>query len=321
MDQETYNRIWERLTEDLADVPDISNEQPLLSHYTSIYVVEQFLAKRCLWLSNPLNMNDFQEVRYGVNEATNSIMTNELLIRAFRNENDYSLFIEAFRKLYEEYGTHEVLNLFVACFSKHDRKKSSRGKLSMWRGYGDQGNGAAIVFDTSKVTQRDDLPFILSAVTYLSNEEREQWIKQKVNLLSEIIAKTRPSEEEIPALALLFFRRAVLAAVFTKHIGFEEEEEWRLAYFPASDQEGSFESMIDYHVGPNGLEPKLKLRLEGNDSDASLGIDLQEAISEILIGPRSNTPLSLHAATIMLRKLGHEELIPKLSVSDIPFRG
>ena len=54
---------------DIDDAKKIENEKPLLAHYTSIAALKAILETDTVWLSNPLFMNDFQEVRFGVNEA------------------------------------------------------------------------------------------------------------------------------------------------------------------------------------------------------------------------------------------------------------
>jgi hypothetical protein len=36
----------------------------------------------------------------------------------------------------------------------------------MWRGYGGNGNGAAIVFDTAKIAAREESPLVIAHVHY-----------------------------------------------------------------------------------------------------------------------------------------------------------
>jgi len=46
------------------------NRSPLLAHYTSIRVMEDILRSSEVWFSNPLFMNDMQELVHGLNEGT-----------------------------------------------------------------------------------------------------------------------------------------------------------------------------------------------------------------------------------------------------------
>jgi hypothetical protein len=56
-----------------------SKSPPLLAHYTSIKVMERILQSNEIWFSNPLFMNDLQEVRFGLNEGTRLFSNAELL--------------------------------------------------------------------------------------------------------------------------------------------------------------------------------------------------------------------------------------------------
>jgi len=320
MDEQKYLRIWQELTDDLMLTSDLTKRRPLLAHYTSMQVVESLLAEGQIWMSNPLNMNDVQEVGYGIHLALNEILISALMKTALKDDELHRSFLAALYENYNDYGTREVKDLFVACFSEHEAKDFPDGKLSMWRGYGDFGNGAAIVIDTGNIADEPDTPFIFSEVWYASEPERQSKIRSLIARLAEFVAREGINAEEISGLAHVVFRRVVLAAIFTKHKGFEEEREWRIAYFPDLDKEGTFKEMISYHHGPKGLEPKLKLQLEKDKNKNGIGLNLNELIWAIVIGPRIASPLSNHAAETMLRKIGREALTQKLKTSTIPFR-
>src|SRR5437660_295062 len=50
-----------------ARLRTITSPRPLLlAHYTSVQVIEQILKNNEIWLSNPLYMNDLEEMRLGV---------------------------------------------------------------------------------------------------------------------------------------------------------------------------------------------------------------------------------------------------------------
>ncbi len=44
-------------------------EKPILAHYTSVEVAERIIATETLWFSNPLYMNDYEELRWGISEV------------------------------------------------------------------------------------------------------------------------------------------------------------------------------------------------------------------------------------------------------------
>jgi hypothetical protein len=45
------------------------SDPPLLAHYTSIPVLENILEEETVWFSNPLFMNDVEEMRFGLVEG------------------------------------------------------------------------------------------------------------------------------------------------------------------------------------------------------------------------------------------------------------
>ena len=49
------------------------NNHPLLAHYTSIDVIEKILRSEEIWFSNPLFMNDLEEMRFGMLEVEKGI--------------------------------------------------------------------------------------------------------------------------------------------------------------------------------------------------------------------------------------------------------
>lgn len=49
-----------------VETKESPNQPLLLAHYTSVQVVEQILTKGEVWFSNPLYMNDLDELRAGV---------------------------------------------------------------------------------------------------------------------------------------------------------------------------------------------------------------------------------------------------------------
>ena len=64
---------------------------------------------------------------------------------------------------FNRFAKEHLPNTFVLCFSEH-AKEDNDGLLSMWRGYGDQGRGVAIVLDTAQIAPRDDSFLILAKV-------------------------------------------------------------------------------------------------------------------------------------------------------------
>ncbi len=132
----------------------------MLAHYTSIRVMESILSTSEIWFSNPLFMNDMQEMRSGLQEGTRFFSTKEPLLKAAGGNQTRAAILQ---KLYFYYHTHfdeeQAFDTYVFCLTEHDAEDND-GLLSMWRGYGQHGNGAALVFDPSKLTLIPSSPLI-----------------------------------------------------------------------------------------------------------------------------------------------------------------
>lgn len=171
-----YNTV---LDDGLRERPDGAANAPLLAHDTSLENLENILSNNQFWLSNPLYMNDLEEVRFGVVNGANLVHSNDRLRAVFLSDTRRAVFYYAFSDCFTHYDREQVLDLYVMCFSEHDAKDSD-GRLSMWRGYGDNGKGAAIVFDVSGVEDTDGFPFVLAP--YLSYANGAKGLQPKLKL-------------------------------------------------------------------------------------------------------------------------------------------
>lgn len=76
MSSPDINQAFAPLWNDLIDSEDFPEKRPLLAHYTSLATLENILLSDEIWFSNPLVMNDMEEVRFGVlrgNELFHSV--------------------------------------------------------------------------------------------------------------------------------------------------------------------------------------------------------------------------------------------------------
>lgn len=320
-----YETLHQKLCEDMLDNENsFLEKKPLLAHYTSIENFENILKNNNIWFSNPLYMNDLEEIRFGVLEGHKLFISNENLERELSIE-IYEKLIENFNHYFNEFSNAHAIDVYAFCLTEHDPEKDDNGKLSMWRGYGGNGSGVAIVFDTKKMGDTPDNPLIIASVEYKSNRERIDWINAKIDKFIEYIKEMNFTRENIYLAAHALFQRLLVFALFTKHKGFEEEKEWRLVYVKhwVADYNLSsrLENMLSYHFGKRGIEPKFILPIEPMEGIISEGITLENMIESIIVGPTISNQLTQQSIKKMLKKLGKEALIDKLKFSDIPFRG
>lgn len=314
-----YSEIFNSLWNDIDEKTTYPNARPILAHYTSIDNVENILRTDEIWFSNPLNMNDYEELRYVVLEANSMFYENNLLINAFKKPEELNSFQNHFKHFFDKFSNQHCLDVYAFCFSEY-AEADVNGLLSMWRGYGGNGKGAALVIDTSKIEPKEDSPFIIAKVTYLSKESRINWIENTLNTLATIIENNELDDDGLYHAAYYLFERIKIFALFTKHNGFDEEKEWRVVYLNERNKDPEVEKMLGYAKTNRGLEPKLKFKFKSLPSITTGEFSISSVTHKIILGPSFSTPMSKSTFEKMLILLGKPELINKVSVSDIPFR-
>src|SRR3954466_6216918 len=151
---------------------------PLLAHYTSISTLERIAQTGEIWFSNPLYMNDVDELRYGMNLGLHAVRSHAGLRQACPPAH-YNALLDAFDELYTAFDGESAFDVYVFSCSEHDENIGDDGLLSMWRGYGGDGNGVAIVFDMGPLLAARP-PLLVRQVQYLSYEASEAWMQEKL---------------------------------------------------------------------------------------------------------------------------------------------
>ncbi len=314
-----WKSFWDVLHYDIDSEVTFPETTPLLTHYTSMANLENILRNHELWLSNPLHMNDLEEVRFGVLSGMNIIERHEELAASLGSDDRRRHFYEHLNSAFSDYANEHVIDLYLVCFSQQEPEERD-GKLSMWRGYGHNGKGASITFDTSKVNVTEGSPLALAPVHYGTQEQRRSAIAGKITEVARFISQSSIPDEYMAYIADGIFKRICLYAIFTKHSGFAEEKEWRLVYFKDRDTEAILEPHLSYFNGPNGIEPKLKLPLAPIKGAVDETFDLSSIVHRITIGPTASSPLARRGIERMLQKIGKPELTSKIWMSEIPYR-
>lgn len=313
--------IRETLWNDYDDSKDYPHQRPLLAHYTSISTIEKIISNNELWLSNPLFMNDWEELRFGMNTGADSFRASRLIADACGSPAIYSSLIQAFDKIFHRFANDHAIDTYILCFSEHDPTDAD-GLLSMWRGYGEIGSGAALVIDTSKINAVEDIPLSIGKVHYATQSDRISWIEKKINALADLIIKLPKSEKVFESVAQIWFERLLAFSLFTKHKGFSEEREWRLVYVKENDPEFIFSPFLSYSITAQGVHPKLKLKLSEFSSTSNLlpDFNIADLTDRILLGPSISSELSVQSFRRMFRLTSHDLLVDKIRASTIPFR-
>jgi hypothetical protein len=198
----------------------------------------------------------------------------------------------------------------------------------MWREYGSKGNGAALVFDAQRVNFNLQSPLLISEVTYADAKEREAQLRAHLDAWVQLTLHLNLPDGHLYLAAWAVFLFVKLLALTTKHRGFAEEHEVRVIYIPEQDPRGYLTSSRSYHIGPRGVEPKLKYKfgvsLRTTDSvepvEERTAGSLVDLIAFIILGPTASSPLAKASFARMLRGIHMEVLEDRVYPSTIPLR-
>ena len=264
-------------------------------------------------------MNDLEEVRFGVLRGVELARGSQDIRDALGSETRARLFTQHFDHYFALFDNQHALDTYVLCLSEHDREDHD-GMLSMWRGYGSNGGGAAIVLDTGKLRAVEGTPLIIAMVHYGSADERLAWLQGTLSKFARIIRELSLADEKLHLAAFALFDRIKIFSLFSKHRGFSEEREWRIVYVRDRDQENKLAPMFHYWIGPRGVEPKLRLKVAPIEGWTDEDLSLTKIVERIILGPSVSSPLAKASVLRMLDQLGKPSLKERVYASTIPFR-
>jgi hypothetical protein len=265
-------------------------------------------------------MNDHEELRFGLRVAEQEFMAHDGIRDACKTSQNYELLVGNFHEKLRKIGREDAFDTYIACFSLHDPLQDGNGKLSMWRGYGGNGSGVALVFDTTTIKETNTNFLLWAKVHYASRQWRTEWIRAKLDLFAGLLNEYQlPPSEYWAAIDSLLDRLKVFS-IFTKHDGFREEQEWRLVYLRERDKNRMLTDMLSYAIGPRGIEPKLKLDLLRLGQLVEQDLSPQNILCRLILGPSISSPLLQATVVRMLETLNLSNLSGKVSASETPYR-
>lgn len=303
---------------------DNPNTPLLLAHYTTVPVVQKILSEEQLWFSNPLYMNDLSEMRSGILLASQVIPA--FVEQAGGTPGRAQILLAAYNSFVAHLSNEAAIDTYVFCLSTHPIGDTD-GRLSMWREYADKGNGAALVFNAQKVRYQPHSPLIIAKVKYRTDQQRIAELKAAFTQWTNITVASDLPIDHLFLAAYAAFDIAKAFALTTKHTGFFEEDEWRVIYVPERDPLGYLKCCLDYHLGNQGFEPKLKVSLsrdyltEAPKIGEVLSVGkLTDILELILLGPSVSSPLSKKTFERMLHRIEKPQFVGLTYPSTIPLR-
>ena len=192
----------------------------------------------------------------------------------------------------------------------------------MWRGYGANGQGAALIF-SSESFENNLSDIVFAKVNYGTDQNRKNLLRKFYKKIFTSFNPIYPKGKSIVIGVQIYFLTLSFSLLY-KHTAFKEEKEWRLIYLPSSKEDKYHQKNQTYVISKNTIQPRLNIDMRFYDSalDPDLGKiqRIKLPVHTILLGPTHNSNLSLEATKHMLTNLGKTNLINKLKASTIPYR-
>jgi len=307
---------------------ELQEAQRRLVHYTSAENAIKIINSNKLWMRNARCMNDYMEINYGLS----------LLQQFFANKEHEKAFHDALNPCHEGVAQEAVnsinqawwsiqFNTYISCISEHgdvdnnkvdrDVKEDKYGRLSMWRSFGRQVAGAAIVLRLPPENSAKGLGVILSPVAYFGYNDVEDQFLSVISNIHNNAAFLKSTNRDW--LRNIIFEMIMVAAVSLKHEGFSEEREWRIIYIPNPNVPSTIISRETEII--NGV-PQLvyKLPLEENIESEITGISIPQLLDKVIIGPSAYPITIAEAFFSALTRAKVDEPGTKITISNIPLR-
>uniref|UniRef100_UPI0040270DC7 DUF2971 domain-containing protein n=1 Tax=Dialister sp. TaxID=1955814 RepID=UPI0040270DC7 len=310
-DQKLYSIFMPQYVERVLKFAE--NNQKLV-HYTSAATALSILKNKEIWMRNTRCMNDFSEVRYGIELFTRFCQKPEkydLLKKAWGKK--AGVFEEAFFSAVEAFDEWSN-STYICCFSEQEAEEDQLGRLSMWRGYGTDCGVAMVLRLNSFLPQNNDFQIYTTPVEYLTEKGFDDYL---IEFGQRIEAEKSFIEALTDRVIEEWTANMIKAAVVSiKHPGFKEEREWRVIADLNSCQGLKLDT-----IAVNGI-PQLvmKLPLTAEMENNRKGFSIPANLDHLIIGPTSHPAIIAKALAEELAKCGVTDLSKKITVSGIPYR-
>lgn len=294
----------------------VSRNRTRFVQYTSAEAAVSILTTRRVWMRNATCMNDYTEMRFGLNKVIEAYASPAgMRLQQILNQIHPGL-TDELQARFDPFAPSVLSHTYLSCFSEHRDDEDDHGRLSMWRAYG-QATGVALVMNNHAfVTPSNALDAWSTPVIYIRDSELTHQFDRVARALEDNHVWLRAISRDDFLNALLSM--LTFTAVSIKHIGFEEEREWRVVYLPGLYQSKRLE---EDHVVIGGVpQPIFKIPLVNYPEEDFTGAEPSELINRLIIGP-TQFPLAVRSTFLaLLYKLGVPDPPSKVVCSGIPLR-
>ncbi len=271
------------------------NEQKIIWHYTNFRAFCSILEEGHLWLCNTKGMND----------------KNEMLAFIYQVEELLKVRHPRFSKQIHEFFKKEI--------SRHQHKSIYGSSFSylvndaaQWERYGYSGKGVSLGFNMALLLKISS-PFMIENVSYsrdYRNRDFEKLLPEEI--FSGTNEGTHPSKDNMDRL----FGMLWATSGAYKDYSFKSEMEVRLMTAPVSAADTTPYGDIHYDAAFDKIREYIIFDIK--KICAEHNIDIQDLITEVIIGPKSTQNIII--LQNFLTKLGLNRLAKNVRVSDCPLR-
>lgn len=296
-------QILNKFLEDVQAVPP----PPIIYHYTNDVGLRGIIESGNLWFTDIFSLNDPTELKHGIKPAIDLLRTKSQPDRPEIEQ--FTLNIDAIARGAIEQSAH----YFTCSFS------GVGDELGQWRAYADNGHGYAIGFDTRVLEQA--FAKVIAGPGHMTfpvhyGEEKIRAIHSKI--IEEILPlismprgrglKSLIMNGYMSDLSISLSVPIIRAALFFKHLAYQNEQEYRFMQIIAAGQEISD---LKYRHNPYSLT---RYR-EFNWRAVAPG-----SLKEIIVGPAADSRKAFQFANDCLRAFQREPGSISIKQSDIPYR-
>lgn len=284
-------------------------------HYTSAEAATQIIKNGKFWLRDATCMNDLREAQHGF----------DCLVKAYNGpegqkfqqacDNIHSGSSTMIANIFDRIIPNARSGTYVACFSEHDDKEDTLGRLSMWRAYSSPSAGVALVLKNEPFFNEEDIiGAYTSNVSYLDEVNFENQLSERTKTLCQASAsfKDLTVQEFVVSIINLFY----FSVFSTKHPGFGEEREWRIIYSPSLGVSEHIKETTEVIREIPQIVQSLELRRYNDNLDLSIS----KILDRVIIGPTQFPEVQKRVFIKLLEAAGVEDAKNKVHLTSIPLR-
>lgn len=290
-------------------------ENKLFVHYTSAEAAIEIIRSAEFWLRETGRMNDWSETEYGFSCLNEAYKKHIARLQKSLNRISVNLAKEI-ENLFNGWWQHIRYRIYISCFSEYSSNEDELGKLSMWRAYGGKA-GVALVLNKEPFFDEEGETDVFTSPVFYS--DLGGFVPHFENLIEKIEGNVDfLSKQDAGRIKDYIFNAFLHSVVSTKHLGFKEEQEWRVICIPDLFKPNS---VIEDVKTISGIPQIIyKFPLKDIPEKKIKGVEIPSLINKIIIGPADN-PLTIGKAfEIALEKAGVNNPKSLISYSNIPLR-